>query len=74
VIGQLPSEIAARALIRGEAGGLGSVVYWTLLRAGLIGAGLYVAGERQNLTRNALAGALAVEIGVLFFAWREERG
>ena len=69
---QLPSETAARALIRGEAGGLGAVVYWTLLRAGLIGTGLYVAGERQNLMRNAIAGALAVEVGVLLFAWRDE--
>lgn len=72
MLDQLPSETAAKALIRGEPGALGSVLYWTLWRAGVIGAGLYVAGERERLVRNALAGALAVEVGVLLFAWREE--
>lgn len=72
MLDQLPSETAARALIRGEPGALGSVLYWTLLRAGIIGAGLYAVGDREHTVRNALAGALAVEVGVLLFAWREE--
>lgn len=72
MLDQLPSEIAARAFIRGEPGALTAVVFSTLLRASLIGAGLYVAGDREHTIRNALAGALAVEVGVLLFAWREE--
>ncbi len=71
MLDQLPSEVAAKAFIRGEPGGLFDVTYWTLWRAGLIGAGLYVAGERQHLVRNALAGALAVELGVILWALRE---
>ena len=72
MLSQLPSETAAKALLRGEPGGLSSVVFWTLFRAGVIGAGLYAAGEREKLVRYAVAGALAVELGVLFFAWRDE--
>lgn len=69
---QLPSEAAARALVRGEPGAWVDVLSSTLLRASLIGAGLYVVGSRERLVRNALAGALAVEIGVLLFAWNTE--
>jgi len=68
---QLPSETAAKALLRGEPGALGQVVLWTVFRAGVIGAGLYAAGERDRLARYAFAGALAVELGVLYFASRD---
>lgn len=68
---QLPSETAAKALVRGEPGALFDVIYWTAFRATLIGAGLYAAGERSHLVRNAVAGALAVELGVLVWAAKD---
>ena len=72
MLSQLPSETAAKALLRGEPGGLSSVLYWTLFRAGVIGAGLYAAGEREHLLKYSVAAAAAVELGVLWFAWRDE--
>ena len=70
--GDLPSGEAAKALMQGAPGALGPVVGYTLLRAGLIGAGLYVAGQRQGVVRGALAGALAIELWVLAWAARSE--
>ena len=72
----LPSVVAAEDFLRGKPGGLVSVVSSTAGRAGIIFAGLYLAGERKRLLRYALAGALAIE---LFVLWRisnqiEEQG
>lgn len=64
----LPSGTAAKALVRGDAGALGPVIGYTLLRAGLIGAGLYAAGDRQHLVQHAVAASVAVEIFVLIWA------
>lgn len=61
----LPSSTAAADLLHGNPGGLAGVVLSTAGRAALIGAGLYVAGEREHLVRNAVAGALAIEVFVL---------
>lgn len=66
----LPSEIAARDLISGRPGAAPRVATWTLVRAGLIGTGLYLAGERKNLMKYALAGALSVEVFVLLHVWK----
>lgn len=71
MLNQLPSEMAAKALVRGEPGALLDVIYWTALRAALIGAGLYAVGERSHIVRNAVAGALAVELGVLVWAAKD---
>ena len=64
----LPSGTAAKALVRGEPGSLVPVVAYTLLRAGLIGAGLYAAGQREGLTKSAIAGSVAIELFVLGWA------
>ena len=64
----LPSSDAAVTLVRGNiASGLVGVVASTVLRAGLIGGGLYLVGERKHLVRNALGAAAAIEAFVL--AW-----
>jgi hypothetical protein len=63
----LPSVAAAEDFFNGKPGGLSSVLLSTGLRAGLIGAGLYVAGERQRLLRYSIAGALAIEAFVLLY-------
>ena len=61
----LPSVVAAEKLFNGESWGLVAVLASTVGRAGVIGAGLFLAGERDHLVRNAFAGALAVEAFVL---------
>lgn len=45
-----------------------SIVYTYLARALMVGGGMYLAGERDNLTRNALAGTAAIEISVMTWA------
>ena len=57
----LPSAGSALAFVRGESGALPVVAFHTVLRAGIIGAGLYVAGTRRNLVRTALVSSLAIE-------------
>ena len=61
----LPSVVAAEKLFNGESWGLLAVLASTVGRAGVIGAGLFLAGEREHLLRNACAGALAIETFVL---------
>jgi hypothetical protein len=64
----LPSSDAAVTLVRGNiASGVVGVVASTVLRAALIGGGLYIIGERKHLMRNSLAAASAIEAFVL--AW-----
>lgn len=64
----LPSQQAAADLLAGKPGAAFQVAGTMLGRALLIGAGLYIAGERKNLERNALAGAVAIEVFVLAFS------
>lgn len=69
----LPSSNAAADLLQGKAGGFGRVVFWTGVRAALVGLGLAAVGERKHLVRNAIAGALAIEVFVLtWIATHEE--
>ena len=65
----LPSATAARALFRGEPGGLARVLLTTLERAAIIFPALYLMGEKQpkKLVGNSLAAAVAIELVVL---WR----
>lgn len=61
----LPSVVAAEKLFNGESWGILAVLASTIGRAGVVGAGLFLAGEREHLVRNAFAGALAIEAFVL---------
>lgn len=70
---QLPSDAAARKLLAGKSGAVADVVLWTSLRALLIAAGLWVAGERKGLLVKGYAGALAVEAFVLWWAATHKR-
>lgn len=65
----MPSYEAACDLYRGDEGAIWAVGLGLLSRAIIIGLGLYVAGERENLVRNALAGSIAVELFVLGWVW-----
>jgi len=63
-----PPTDAARRMLDGELGGLVESAAWTLGRAGLIAAGMHLAGERGDLWRQAVAGSLAVEAFVVGWA------
>ena len=67
----LPSVSSAAALVRGEPGALPMVVGHLALRSLLIGAGAYVMGEREHLVRNAIGGALAIEMFVVIWEYRQ---
>ena len=61
----LPSVVAAENFLQGRPGGLFSLLSSTFGRAGIIFAGLYLAGERKKLVRYSLASAAAIEAFVL---------
>lgn len=61
----LPSVVAAENFLRGKPGGFLAILSSALGRAGIIFAGLYLAGERKRLVRYALAGSFAIETFVL---------
>jgi hypothetical protein len=63
----LPSSTAAADLLDGKPGGATAVVTSTALRAGLIAAGLAVAGERKHLLKYSVFAALAIEAFVLTY-------
>lgn len=71
----LPSVLAAQSFVRGEPGGIYAVIGSTLGRAALIAPGLWLAGDRnpKRIARNALFGALAIEIFVLGVVARQIR-
>ena len=60
-----PSGEHAKALLRGEPGGLRGSVEWSLRRAALIAGCMYLAGERDKVLKKALIGSLGVEAMVL---------
>lgn len=63
----LPSASHGLRLINGDLSAVPLVLGDFLVRAALIGAGMYVFGNRENTVRNALAGSAAIETFVL--AW-----
>ena len=67
----LPSASAAASFVRGEPGAGWAITKTWLERAVLLGAGMYVLGDRRSLVRNALAGSAAIEAWVLWRAWRD---
>lgn len=64
----LPSARAASDMLQGKPLGIPGVIGSTLFRGGLVALGLYAVGARKHLWRNALAGAVAVEMFVILWA------
>lgn len=70
----LPSGSSASRLIGGDWSALPLAVGHTLLRSALVASGLYAAGERAHVVRNAVAGSFAIETFVLgWAAWKRRR-
>ena len=67
----MPSYEAACDAYRGDPAAVWKVGLGFGSRAAVIGLGLFVAGERRNLVRNALAGSAAVEAFVLGWVWSQ---
>jgi hypothetical protein len=67
-VSTLPTADSAYRMLQGEFGGLVDSAAWTLWRAVLTGAGMYVGGEREDVVTKALIGSLAVEAFVVFWA------
>jgi len=66
----LPSATSAIQLIEGDTKGVVPALAHTLLRAGLVGFGMYTTGLRgKPLVKGAIAGSLAVELFVLGYMW-----
>ncbi len=64
--GELPSETAAKSALGGESGGWAKVAGTLLQRAALVGAGLYLFGNRQGVIRNALVASAVIQAFVLY--------
>ena len=64
---KLPSSNTAHRLWAGDPWGIPLVARDVLLRGAIIGAGLYLAGEREHLVRYSLFGAAAIETFVLLW-------
>lgn len=60
-----PSGEHAKAMLRGDEGGVRGTVEWTLRRTALIAAGMWLAGERNQVLKKALIGSLGVEAMVI---------
>lgn len=66
----LPSGESASDFVEGKRGSAVRLVGHLLGRAVLLGAGLAVAGARdKDLVKYSLAGATAIEVFVLLYAW-----
>ncbi len=69
----LPSGDAAIRLVRGDYGAIIDVGATMLMRGTLIATGLAIAGFRgANLLKGTAGAVLAVEAGVLAWAWRNK--
>ncbi len=67
----LPSASAAMNFWRGEPGAVWGIAKTAAQRAGIIGLGLAVVGERKNLVKYSVAASLAIEAWVLWEAKRQ---
>lgn len=69
----LPSGESAAAVVSGDLNAVPVAAFHTLVRAGLIGLGMYAAGLRQHAVKYSIAGALGIEVFVLLWAWYEKQ-
>ena len=63
----LPSAGHASRLMNGELVAVPLVALDVLMRAALIGGGMYLAGARDKVPRYAIGGSLAIETFVLAY-------
>jgi hypothetical protein len=62
-----PSTYAIVDLLDGKPGALVRVAGLTVLRAGFIVPGLYIAGVRRDLLRTSLAASASITLGMILW-------
>lgn len=70
----LPSALAAERLLTRQEGGWKAVAMSALSRAGILSLGMAIAGERENLVRNAVAGSVLIELFVIWEVSEQLKG
>jgi hypothetical protein len=68
----LPSWAPAKRLVHGDWSAIFPIASTVLGRSVLLAAGMYVAGEREKLVEQSLAGSVALELSVLLKASLEK--
>ena len=69
----LPSSESVARLVSGDPLAIPLIARDLVTRAAMIGAGMYIAGQRENLVRNALAGSAAIESFVILWVFAKSR-
>ncbi len=69
----LPSGTAAARLVNGDMSAAPDVLLSLAMRTGLVTLGVLAAGEKKNALKYGFAGACAIEVGVLVWAWGTQR-
>lgn len=69
----VPSGRSAKSLIKGEEGAIKVVAMHWLGRSAIVGTGIYLAGGREGLVKQSLAGAAAIEVSLLAWAAAQKK-
>lgn len=69
----VPSSKSAQALINGEEGAYRTVFLHWLGRSAIVGAGMYLAGGRTDVVKQAMAGAAVIELTLFSWAAAQKR-
>lgn len=66
----LPSAVPSYELARGDLGAIPGVLFYTTIRAALLGIGMYAAGmrEKKDLVKYSLAGSATIQAWILWWA------
>ncbi len=70
---KLPSSDSAYLLCLGDPRAPWLMLRDFIGRSFLVGTGMYIAGEREHLVRNAMAGGAAIEFFVVAYIWWSTR-
>ncbi len=62
-----PSKEAVVKYLLGQEGATQDLIKSFVERSFLIGLGMYVFGERENLMQNSIAGSFAIEVYLLIY-------
>lgn len=69
----LPSSKSAQSVVNGEQGSFQTATLHWLGRAVIVGSGMYLAGGRNHLAKQALAGAAVLEATLLLWAMKNKQ-
>lgn len=74
VCASMPSATAARDFMAGVPGSVPHLLVSYAGRAAIVAAGMYAAGKREHLARDAAAGAALIELSLLtYFGFEQNR-